>query len=61
MNKNYNSHKPSNFNSKGTTRSIIMMDIVDINENPNLNDKKLFDKYVGAHGEFTANAKDSLV
>jgi len=52
----YNSHKPSNFNSKGTTRSIIMMDIVDINENPKLNDKKLFDKYVGAHGEFTANS-----
>ena len=47
----YNMHKPSNFNSG--ERLMLMFDLVDKNENPNLSEEELYSKYVIAHQEFT--------
>ena len=49
----YDSHKPSNFNPNGKTRSIIMMDVIDTNENPYIKSEDITQKYIKAHYEFT--------
>ena len=49
----FNGHKPSNFNKDGERRLMLMVDLVDKNINPDINELNLFDKYLIAHQEFT--------